>query len=330
MRITKRQIRAGYKFISAKFLAKKVPLIVGWSITNRCNLHCLFCTRWKSQARELDTGQVCAIIDALSQMGTYGINFTGGEPLIREDIGMLLRYSKKKGINTRVFSNGLLVPGRIDELEGVDCLTMSLSGIEEKAGDCWYGASPSVIASAIDAAKKKNVYVKLHTVLTKDNLDRLDSILHFAKEHGAMVDFSVIEFLPFSEEQNIKPLLPSQKELKTALGLLISEKKAKNAEIGNSLASLKYLKQWPDQIRLECAAGKIFCRIEADGNVYPCAGLIRKVEPQNCLGQGLRSAFMKMKPVICDSCWCSTHIEMNYAYALNLSVILEIMKNYRL
>ncbi len=81
--MTKRQIQAGYKLLSAKFLGKRVPLIVGWSVTNRCNLRCLFCTRWKSEAAELDTGQVCANIDALYQMGTYGINFTGGEALIR-------------------------------------------------------------------------------------------------------------------------------------------------------------------------------------------------------------------------------------------------------
>ena len=76
-----------------RVLKKNTPIVVSWSLTNRCNSKCKYCSRWKQETAELNTKQIFSIIDELSKMGTRRIIYTGGEPLIREDIAEIINYT---------------------------------------------------------------------------------------------------------------------------------------------------------------------------------------------------------------------------------------------
>ena len=58
----------------------------------------------------MDFKQIKELIDTLAQIGTQRISFTGGEPLMRADIGEILAVCKKNRIFTTLGSNGKLVP----------------------------------------------------------------------------------------------------------------------------------------------------------------------------------------------------------------------------
>lgn len=326
----KRDLFAAYNLLKAKFLKKKIPLIVGWSLTNRCNLTCSYCMRWRSKIDELSTKEIFSVIDELSRMGTYSINFTGGEALIREDIGRIINYAKNKSIKIGVSTNGLLVPQKINELKKLDYLTLSFDGDEETHALQRNNRNYWQVLMAIKVAKENNIYVRLHTVLTKNNIESIDFILEFARGYSIVVDFSVIEFEPFSEEENVRLLLPSKEKFKLAIRRLIVGKKNGNRNIGNSLGGLLYLYQWPNYKRITCCAGKIYCRIESNGDVYPCTNLIYKIQPRNCIKLGFKDAFLSLGSVRCESCWCSTRIDMNYVYTLSLKAIRNLKTNYRL
>ena len=125
------QFKSGNKILKVKFLRRRIPLIIAWSITNRCNFRCSYCNVWKHETKELETKDVLRIIRQASNLGTERIGFSGGEPLLREDIGILLKQCKKEGIYTTVTTNGYLLLERFRDISSADGLVISLDGREE-------------------------------------------------------------------------------------------------------------------------------------------------------------------------------------------------------
>jgi len=95
---------------------KRFPLAVGWNITYRCNLQCKYCGWWENRASELNTKDIIGLIKELAFLGTKFISFSGGEPLLREDLGDIIDFCKMKGIYVSINSNGTLVKEKIKNI----------------------------------------------------------------------------------------------------------------------------------------------------------------------------------------------------------------------
>ena len=80
---------------------------------------------------ELSTTEALGLIDDLAEMGIPLILFTGGEPLMREDIWELAHHARKKGIKMALSTNGTLITAevarRIRE-SGIEYAGISLDG----------------------------------------------------------------------------------------------------------------------------------------------------------------------------------------------------------
>ena len=87
--------------------------VVFWNLTDRCNLNCIHCYNRSGpgcQAEgELSTDEALDLIDDLAGMGIPLVLFTGGEPLMREDIWELARHAREKGIKMAISTNGTLI-----------------------------------------------------------------------------------------------------------------------------------------------------------------------------------------------------------------------------
>jgi len=59
--------------------------------------------------KELTTEEMKKVIDDFAEIGTSGIGFTGGEPILRKDMLELIEYTKKKGMVTHMSSNGMAI-----------------------------------------------------------------------------------------------------------------------------------------------------------------------------------------------------------------------------
>ena len=79
----------------------RVPVVIVWNVTNRCNLNCLHCHQASSsslQKKELSTNEAFRIIDYLSDVGLSILTFSGGEPLVRNDIYDLIQRASDNGL----------------------------------------------------------------------------------------------------------------------------------------------------------------------------------------------------------------------------------------
>ena len=112
------------------------PVVV-WNTTRTCNLKCIHCysnSESKKYEGELDTGEALRFIDHLAEFKAPVILFSGGEPLLREDLIELVTYAKGKGIRATISTNGTLLSREktaILKSLGVGYIGVSLDGIGE-------------------------------------------------------------------------------------------------------------------------------------------------------------------------------------------------------
>lgn len=119
-----------------QFAKDKKPVVV-WNMTQRCNLKCVHCyahaVEPSSHKDPISTEQGKAIIDDLAAFGAPVMLFSGGEPLVREDLVELAKYATSKGMRAVISTNGTLITkSKAKELKevGLSYVGISLDGAE--------------------------------------------------------------------------------------------------------------------------------------------------------------------------------------------------------
>jgi radical SAM protein with 4Fe4S-binding SPASM domain len=89
----------------------QIPIVV-WNCTRKCNLHCGHCygsAGKKDPVDILTSEQAKSFIRDLAEFGVPVILFSGGEPLLREDVLELAGFAKKSGLRTALSTNGTII-----------------------------------------------------------------------------------------------------------------------------------------------------------------------------------------------------------------------------
>ncbi len=318
-------IQAGGGLLGAKLLKRKKPLIVGWSVTERCNRKCAYCSIWRRPDNDLSTPAVFSIVDTLAEAGTLRISFTGGEPLLRPDMGDIIRYVHEKGIETKMNSNGSLIKEKINDLDCLDMLTLSLEGPEAIHDAIRGRGSFAEVRQALRVARENGIKTGLATVLTSTNLESIDYILETARETSSRVVFQPATPLKLGG-RTTNDLAPPVEPYRRVILRLIERKKAGDNTIGNSVTGLRHLYQWPEPTSMTCASGWISCRIEADGSVLYCSRESLSFSPGNCSRGPFQEAFGRLQPVVCNDCWCAARAELNLAFSLAPAALMNQFK----
>ncbi|MFW6256943.1 MAG: radical SAM protein [Bacillota bacterium] len=110
------------------------PVVV-WNVTQACNLKCLHCyadSDDSSPQKELTTLQAEDFIRQLSDFKVPVLLFSGGEPLLRDDIFHLIDFSSRQGMRPVISTNGLLLTeknvGHLQEA-GIKYVGVSVDGV---------------------------------------------------------------------------------------------------------------------------------------------------------------------------------------------------------
>ena len=314
--------------IQVKFFARRIPLVISWHLINRCNRRCKYCFRWETASGEMSREEVFKVIDELAGMGTRAIIFSGGEPLLRDDIGDIINYSRSKKIFTGLTSNGDLVGKRIGEIRNLNMLKLSLDGPREIHDFLRGEGSYDKVMEAVRAAKKAGISIKLNTTLTKYNIECVDFLLEKSEELDIQVKFQPVSHV-HAMGRDIGALLPEEDKYKEAISRIIRLKK-RNPYIINSVSALKYLYALPHSKKINCYAGRIICCIMANGDVTPCSAIRDCFSANNCLAASFKDAFEKLPPVsICKGCWCTSTLELNCFLRFGLDTLLNIKNLFK-
>ncbi|HSZ24719.1 MAG TPA: radical SAM protein, partial [Cytophagaceae bacterium] len=103
------------------------PVLCNYYITYRCNATCSFCDIWEKPSPYVTLENAEENFKALKKLGVKVIDFTGGEPLLHQQLDLLLTLAKKYKFITTVTTNTLLYPKYAEKLKGkIDMLHFSL------------------------------------------------------------------------------------------------------------------------------------------------------------------------------------------------------------
>lgn len=112
------------------------PVVV-WNMTKRCDLHCVHCYSDSADmlySGELSTSEGKTLINSLAAFKAPVIIFSGGDPLLRQDLFELASYARDKGVRPILSTSGIHITPEITshiKKSGITYVGISLDGGEE-------------------------------------------------------------------------------------------------------------------------------------------------------------------------------------------------------
>ncbi len=105
-------LRVMKAIIMGRIFRHTFPVAMTFAVTYKCQCNCVHCSagrHLRNDVRELSTREAKALIDQSQDLGVAMIAFTGGEPLLRDDIYELISYVDKRKALPILFTNGRLL-----------------------------------------------------------------------------------------------------------------------------------------------------------------------------------------------------------------------------
>jgi len=154
------------------------PVLCNYYVTYRCNAKCSFCDIWEKPSPYIKLEDVEQNLRALKKLGVQVIDFTGGEPLLHQQIHEMLKLAHDMGFITTLTTNGLLYPKFAERLRGVvDMLHFSLDSPHRDEHDTGRGvACFDFVMQSIDIAKSLGERPDILFTVFRNNLHQIEEV----------------------------------------------------------------------------------------------------------------------------------------------------------
>lgn len=175
------------------------------SLTDQCNLRCLYCMPENDYAmtpphRLMQANEIALLAETFVQLGVKKIRLTGGEPLVRKDAAAIIRALGQLPVQLALTTNGtrlhLFAP--VLEEAGVQAVNISLDSLRtEKFKWITKRDQFARVQDNIQGMLRKGVHVKINVVVMQDvNEDEINDFIAWTKDEPIHIRF--IEFMPFT------------------------------------------------------------------------------------------------------------------------------------
>ncbi|SEQ55226.1 cyclic pyranopterin monophosphate synthase subunit MoaA [Hyunsoonleella jejuensis] len=174
------------------------------SLIERCNLRCTYCmpeegVKLSSKSHLMTYEEIYEIAKTFVDHGVTKIRLTGGEPLIRKDIPVILEKLATLPVELSITSNAVIIDKFIDVLKanGVNKINVSLDSLDpSKFKHITRRHEFQKVYDNILLLVKEGFTVKVNAVLIKGfNDNEIIDFINFTKDLPISVRF--IEFMPF-------------------------------------------------------------------------------------------------------------------------------------
>lgn len=289
------------------------------SITDECNLRCLYCMPDEAGTAAkncslMSADEIEEIVRQAAALGIYKIRITGGEPLVRSDvIEICRRVSAVPGIRElAVTTNGVLLKDMAYELKeaGVSRLNISLDTLQtDKYTKITRKGNYESVAEGIKTAAKAGLTpIKINTVLIGGfNDNEIRDFAELTRRDNIEVRF--IELMPIGACASF----PKHAFIK---GDTVLEKIPELIE--TEYSGVAHMYQYPDgkgRIGIISAVNQHFClscnriRLTCDGRIKPCLHSKEEIPVRGLKGEELKKALEQAilnKP--------AQHVNLTYGY----------------
>lgn len=251
------------------------PMWLLAEVTYRCPLHCVFCYNpvdFAKHETELSTDDWLRVLREGRELGAVQCGFSGGEPLLRDDLEILIAEARQLGYYTNLITSGVgLTEQRLDAFKaaGLDHIQLSFQDSTKEINDFLTHTRTFDLKQKVgEMIKARGWPMVMNVVIHRLNIDHIGRIIEMADALGA-------EYLELANAQyyswallNRDQLMPSREQLRRAEAIT-DEWKAKLAE---RMRILFVVPDYHEGKPKKCMNGwgNVFLTVTPDGTALPC------------------------------------------------------------
>jgi radical SAM protein with 4Fe4S-binding SPASM domain len=263
------------------------PVHPVWEVTSRCNLSCEHCHARAGEeetANELTTEDgKRLVIDRLAEVPDFrSLVFSGGEPLVREDLFELVAHSKRRGFSPIIATNATLITpdvARRLKRSGALGIAASIDSMRDSVHDAFRSrvGALRLAKDGIANASAEGMYVQINITASKINKSEIPDIIGFADELRAHV-ILLYQFIPSGRGAENQALELTAEEFREE----IQRAGAMQRDIHPVIAPVGLPEYWAllnmsnnggetSDVLRGCICGNGMFYVKPDGDVWPCA-----------------------------------------------------------
>ena len=271
----------------------KVPVLVQWMATLKCDLSCRHClsVSQDNSFSDMPLKAVRELVDEIADMGVEEFLITGGEPLVRTDLPEIVNYlgfrEQNWTLNTATMPSEYQRKALKANIPGF--VAVSLDGPRE-IHDSFRGRK-GAWEEAMEAIRffksLPGVRVCAGTTVTSVNYRYLEETFHIVTESGAD-RWGIHLLVPEGRAAHCADLFLSKRQLKKLIRFVARKRRYFPVEMADEIGYLGMLEPLVRDFPLTCGAGKSQCVILPDGEVVPCTTLDRSFSAGNIHRRPLR------------------------------------------
>lgn len=275
------------------------PLWLLAEITYRCPLHCAFCynpTDYdKHTQNELDTKSWLSVLNQARDLGAAQLGISGGEPLLRDDIEVIVEEAHQLGYYSNLITSGVgLTDKRIDAFKkgGLDHIQLSMHDITEEINNFITDTKTFKLKKKVAAMIKDRGYpMVLNVVIHRYNIDHIKEILEMAEALGAdYVELANTQYYGWSLI-NRNQLMPTKEQIDHAEKITNQYRD----KVGNKMKIFFVVPDYYAERPKKCMNGwgEVFMIVTANGDVLPChsARVLPNMEFPNVKDSNIKGAW---------------------------------------
>jgi pyrroloquinoline quinone biosynthesis protein E len=251
------------------------PLWLLFELTYKCPLHCVFCynpTDFTRTGTELTTEDWIRVLREARALGSVQLGLSGGEPLVRDDLELIVAEAHTLGFYTNLITSGVgLTEARLQALKrvGLDHIQLSFQDSTREMNDFLSSTRTFELKSKVAKLIKQYDYpMVLNVVLHRMNIDHVEEILHMAEQMGAdYVELANTQYYGWAA-RNRDRLLPSREQLQHAE----EATERFRDKVGQRIRVFFVVPDYFERRPKPCmnGLGSIFLTITPDGTALPC------------------------------------------------------------
>ena len=251
------------------------PLWLLAEVTYKCPLHCVFCYNpidYTRYGEELSTDDWLRVLRQGRELGATQLGFSGGEPLMRDDLEIMVSEARKLGYYSNLITSGIgLSEKRVAAFKegGLDHIQLSFQDSTREMNDFLSSTKTFELKQKVAKLIKRYDYpMVLNCVLHRHNIDHVQQILEMAEAMDAeYVELANTQYYGWAYV-NRDQLLPTRDQLKRA-----EEVTNKFRErIGNKMRIFFVVPDYYEERPKPCMKGwgALFLTVTSDGLALPC------------------------------------------------------------
>lgn len=254
------------------------------SLIERCNLRCTYCmpesgVTLTPRSHLMTYEEIYTIAKTFVDYGVTKIRLTGGEPLIRKDIPIILEKLASLPVELSITSNAVIIDRFIDTLKTnrIKSINVSLDSLDsEKFKEITRRDEFKKVYNNILLLVAEGFQVKVNAVLMKGfNDNEIIDFIKFTKDLPISVRF--IEFMPFDGNKWDLKKMVSYKEVMEYVRASFSEEKIERLQDAPNDTSKNYkIKGYKGSFAIISSVTNPFCdscnrlRLTANGRLKNC------------------------------------------------------------